>query len=141
MVQRSLVKHSNPLTCGKRNSNSKCKILNTGLYRVDHSTSSWKIEGFRMEALEKHCLGRESDIQLCAFLHRVSPEEKKEKREKLRILQKQRQNTHQPLLPTVLSKNETALKKGTVRRGCSQTESPVHKMHRNNEKQHIHINC
>lgn len=31
-----------------------------------------------MEALEKHCSGRESDIQLCAFLQRVSPEEKKE---------------------------------------------------------------
>lgn len=90
-----------------------------------------------MEALEKHCLGRESDIQMCAFLQRASPEEKKEKREKLRILQKQRKNAYQPLLPTVLSKNETVQKKETVRRGCSQTESPVHKMNKSNEKQNI----
>lgn len=72
-----------------------------------------------MEALEKHCLGRESDIQMCAFLQRASPEEKKEKREKLRILQKQRKNAYQPLLPTVLSKNETTEKGNCQKRVLS----------------------
>lgn len=39
-----------------------------------------------MEALEKHCLGRESDIQMCAFLQRASPEEKKRKEGKIKDL-------------------------------------------------------
>lgn len=43
---------SDSLSSRKRNSSTKCKILNTSL---DHSTSSWKSVGLRTEAWEKHC--------------------------------------------------------------------------------------